>query len=103
MVPLLFIVTTMTRPAFTSHSGLKLGASYPTSTVMRWTLKSADCVVFNIGKTTTSITAAVSATAMTIAITIHRAPFFGAAIGAVPDDDPDSIANPASGALVISA
>ena len=47
------------------------------------------------------MTAAVIATATTIAITIHNAPFFGAAAAAVPDDGSASIMAPSRGALVI--
>jgi len=51
----------------------------------------------NNGKTAKSITAAVTATAMTIAITVDKAPFLGAAFAASPGDGPASIMTPTAG------
>src|SRR5207248_8020714 len=62
---------------------------------MRWIAKSADRAGCKAGTTTKSITAAVAATAMTIAITTPRALRFGAAVAGPPDDDPASKETPA--------
>src|SRR5437667_225627 len=61
---------------------------------MRWILKSFDPGFWSAGRTAKSITAAVTATAMTLAITIHRAPLFGAPLLAPPDQRPASILTP---------
>src|SRR5438552_16727159 len=63
---------------------------------MRWTVKSADRAGCKAGTTTKSITAAVAATAMTIAITTPRALRFRAAVEGPPDDDPASKETPAT-------
>src|SRR5437764_13668822 len=64
---------------------------------MGWILKSFDTRLWSAGSTAKSITAAVTATPMTIAITIHRAPLFGAAVVAPPDDCAASILTPTPG------
>jgi len=59
-------------------------------------MKSPDGAGFKAGTTTKSITAAVAATAITIAITTPRALRFGAAVAGPPDDDPASKETPAT-------